>query len=205
MLEHLFGSKARVKLLRLLLSHEDQSYYIRELVRLTGLQLNAIRRELDNLEKFGLVGSFQRSEMVEYKTQDGKKKTRPSKSKQKKFFQINTEHTLYPELKALMLKAQLLVENDLAAKIQKIGHVHFLVLTGIFVGTVGAQTDLLVVGVLPKDKLASLVKKFEQELNYEINYTLITPTEYRYRKSVTDRFIYGILENKKIVIVDEIN
>jgi len=203
MLEHIFGSKTRVKLLRLFLSHEDQSYYIRELVRVTGLQLNAIRRELANLEKFGFVACFQRSEMIEYKTKDGQIKTRPSKSRQKKFFHINSEHTLYPELKALLLKAQLLVENDLMAKIQKLGKIRYLALTGIFVGIVGAPTDLLIVGVVPKDKLAGLIKKFEKELNYEINYTLIAPQEFRYRKSVTDRFLYGILESKKIVIIDE--
>lgn len=194
MLEHLFGSKTRIKLLQIFLNHPENSYYVRELTRLTKMQINAIRRELDNLEKMAMIVSFKES---------GKDKKRKKRNPQeKKYFRANIDYILFPELKALILKAQLLLEHDLAKKISRIGKVKYLALTGIFVGFVGAPTDLFIVGNIKKEKLVQLIRKFEKELNYEINFTLMPLAEYRYRKDITDRFLYSILENKKIVVID---
>ncbi|MDO8509770.1 MAG: ArsR family transcriptional regulator, partial [bacterium] len=55
MLEHLFGSTTRVKLLQIFFSSPDRAYFMRELARLVEVQLNAIRRELANLEKLGII------------------------------------------------------------------------------------------------------------------------------------------------------
>jgi predicted ArsR family transcriptional regulator len=55
MLGKLFGSKARVKILKLFLSSPDEKFYIRQVARELKLQLNSVRRELDNLEQFGLL------------------------------------------------------------------------------------------------------------------------------------------------------
>ena len=197
MLEHLFGSKTRVKLLRIFLNHPENSYYVRELTRLSKVQINAVRRELQNLEQLGII--------VSVEEQEGEKPKKRKSRQDKKYYQVNTNYVLFPELKALMLKAQLLLEYDLAKKVSKMGTVKYLVLTGIFVGFIGAPTDLFVVGNIKRDKLARLIRKFEKELNYEINFTLMNQSEYKYRKDITDRFLYSILENKKIVVVDEIN
>lgn len=199
MLEHLFGSKARVKVLRIFLNHPENSYYVRELTRLAKLQINAVRRELKNLEDLGIISSFKKSEAM-VKGKKGKSKNK----QEKKYFQANVGYVLFPELRALMMKAQLLLEHDLAKRISKVGAVKYLALTGIFVGFVGAPTDLFIVGSVKKDKLIRLIRSFEKELNYEINFTLMTPAEYKYRKDITDRFLYSILENKKIVVVDEL-
>ncbi len=57
MLSKLFGSTARVKILKLFLLHPNEKYYIRQLARDLSLQLNSVRRELDNLETFGILTS----------------------------------------------------------------------------------------------------------------------------------------------------
>lgn len=205
MLEHLFGSKTRVKLLRIFLNHSENSYYVRELTRLTHLQINAVRRELQNLEDLGLVKTFKRDEKVGEKAGARNGKKNKYNKQEKKYYQINVDHVLFAELKALILKAQVLIENDLVKKIGKIGSVKYMALTGIFVGFVGAPTDLFIVGSINRDKLSRLIRKFEKDLNYEINFTLMPVTEYKYRRDITDRFLYSILENKKIVVIDEIN
>ncbi|MFA6533680.1 MAG: hypothetical protein WCT37_00740 [Patescibacteria group bacterium] len=209
MLEHLFGSGARVKLLRLFLNHPQSSYYVRELTRLAKLQINAVRRELENLEEWGIiVGSQKNPNPVISEGAKAPAKGRPVKAakgsggQEKKYYQANVNYVLFPELKALMLKAQLLLEHDLIKKIGSLGAVKYLALTGIFVGFIGAPTDLFIVGSVNKDKLTKLIRRFERELNYEINFTLMPLSEYQYRKDITDRFLYSILENKKIVVVD---
>jgi len=195
MLEQLFGSKTRAKLLRIFLNHPDKPYYVRELTRGLKAQINAIRRELENLESLGII--------INKKTKEIKRKKKKDKQKQKKYFIVNQNFILYPELKALLLKAQLLVEEDLVKKIKELGKVYYLVLTGAFIGLKDATTDILIVGKIDKKRLKKLIKKFERELGREINYTVMGVREFEYRMDVTDKFLYSILENKKIVVINE--
>src|SRR5450631_2809974 len=57
MIEQLFGSKTRVKLLRLFYSNPNRSYYVREITRKIDEQINSVRRELGNLLSIGLISS----------------------------------------------------------------------------------------------------------------------------------------------------
>ena len=54
-LEQLFGSKTRARLLGIFLQHPQDFFYVRELTRKIGAQLNSVRRELKNLIDIGLV------------------------------------------------------------------------------------------------------------------------------------------------------
>jgi len=202
MLEQLFGSKTRVRLLRLLLNNPGQPFYLREISRKVGIQLNSVRREILNLEKNGIVKSVK---MIEGETEAKTMKKKDIKSRYKKYYMINSETVIYPELKAMFLKAQLLLEKSLIKEIEKIAQVKYLILTGNFVGLEGLATDLLLVGKVNKKNFANLVKRFERELNRQINYTVMSNQEYKYRHDITDRFLYDILENKKIVIIDKIS
>ena len=72
-------------------------------------------------------------------------------------------------------------------------------------GIEGFATDMLVVCMVNRKKLAGIVKDFEKELNHSINYTSMTVSEFRYRQDITDRFLYDILEGRKIIIIDKIS
>ena len=204
MLEQLFGSKTRVKLLSLFLNNPEKAYFVREITRKTGTPINAIRRELSNLEEIGLLKTvIQPAEDKEIYTGRKKKKTK-SQGKMKKFYQADIGFTLYAELHALILKSQFLLEKNLIDRLQNIGSVHYLVLTGFFVGVEDAPTDLLVVGKVSKDKLGRVIKQFERILGHDLGFTVMSKKEFKYRKDITDRFLYSILEKKKIVVVEEV-
>lgn len=194
MLEQLFGSRTRVALLRLFLDYPFKAFYVRELARLLESQLHSIRRELENLESFEFLKVVPGASTE----QEGDGET------QKKYYTLNTDFILYPELKALFVKARLLIEKDLVRRLQDIGRIHYLALTGIFVGLTEWPTDLFIVGQMNRRKLRSLIKRFEKELRQEINYTVLTKPEFKYRREITDRFVFTVLENKKIVIIDKI-
>lgn len=205
MLEQLFGSKTRVKVLRLFLNNPSQPYYLREIAREVKSQLNSVRREVNILEKLGIIKSAELTdeEISELQSNISKgKKTKKQGSK--KYFMTNENFLLYPELKALMLKAQILLEQNFVHKIQAMPRIKLFILTGIFVGYENFPTDMLIVGQMDKVKLGQLVKKFEREIGRPVNYTFMTYPEFKYRQDITDRFMFDILEGSKIVIVDKL-
>ena len=94
--------------------------------------------------------------------------------------------------------------KNLIEKIIQSGNISYLVLTGFFVNSVDSPTDILIVGKINKKIVNKIVSKLEKELNRNINYTIISKTEFFYRKDITDKFLYNILEGKKIVMIDKL-
>jgi hypothetical protein len=211
-LEQLFGSKTRVKLLKLFLNSAGKLYFVREIARAINAQINSVRRELLNLEILGLIREVEMpKENYLIAAGDGKKKISKKTPKVsrpemlKKFFQVNSDFILFPELRALVLKADFLLEKSFVRALRRAGTVDYMALTGNFIGLPGIQADILIVGRFNRRRLARLVKGFEKDFGRPINYSVMTRQEFRYRKDITDRFLYSILENKKIVMVNELD
>lgn len=197
MLEHFFGSKTRVKLLCLFLRHPEEALFVRELTRRVGAQINAVRRELANLTRFGLL-----TEVVT-DVVDSEDRRRPGLKR--KYYQVNNLFPLLPEITALVIKAQLILEQQLDKQIVKLGDVRYLAFMGMFVGKGPAPVDLFLVGErIDKPALEALIKSAEGDLGLEIRYALMNGEEFRYRKDITDRFLYAILEAPKNVVVDRL-
>lgn len=184
MLEQLFGSRTRVKLLRLFLSDPDKPRYVRELTRIVEERINSVRRELNNLSAIGLMKSETRDK--------------------KRYYFVDKDCVLYPELRSLVIKTHVLLENDLVERIKRLGSLQYFVLTGAFTGAKDAKTDMLLVGQIDRAKLAKIAEEFEKELDREINYTVIPIQEYRYRLEINDQFLFNIMTGKHIVLIDDL-
>jgi hypothetical protein len=211
MLEQLFGSKTRVRLLRLFLTQQEEAFFVRELTRKVGAQINAIRNELENLVAMDLIeideafiNPQEDAVAPATRAKERKNKDAARATSQRKYYRLNKASVLYPELRALFLKSRILLEKDLIRRITKAGPVSYLALLGYFVGDEEAPTDAIVVGKINKEKLATIMRSFEREVGHEINYTVMTPHEFRYRMDLTDRFLYAILESRKVVVSDTI-
>ncbi|MFH1253497.1 MAG: hypothetical protein V1664_04180 [Candidatus Uhrbacteria bacterium] len=194
-LEQLFGSKTRARLLGLFLENPEQSFFVRELTRKIDAQLNSVRRELQNLIDLGMV----------IENSDNKKEKEGALVDRKKFYLANTNFLLYHDLRNLFRKIQILLKQKLVQEIQARGDVDLLVFTGRFVDNPSVQTDILIVGGINQAALQKIVSEFEAELGYEINYTLMPKEEFSYRRQITDRFLFSILEGEKVVMVDKLN
>ncbi|MEK7168005.1 MAG: hypothetical protein AAB791_03325 [Patescibacteria group bacterium] len=195
MLEHLFGSKTRVLLLRLFLNNPEKFFFVRELTRSLGLQLNSIRRELANLERIGILNCCTKDDL--------EKEVEKSLKDNKKYYKLNQNFVFADELRALLIKAQLILETSLADKVEKLGRIQFFLLSGVFVGQKESSVDLLAVGEINRRKFNALIAEFERELGQAINYTIMSLEDFRYRRDVTDKFIYDLLEGKNLVVVDK--
>lgn len=199
MLEQLFNSKIRIKLLKLFLANPNKQYYIRQLTRLLDSQINSVRREINNLVSIGILNATPNLKQKK-EIKDVSKKG----DSQRKYFQTNINFDLYSELKSLILRSHLVVKKGICKEIANAGKINYLAFTGIFVDISNSQVDILIVGKASKIKINKIISKFEKELNRNINYTLMSKAEFLYRKDVTDRFLYSILESKKIVAIDNI-
>ena len=204
MLEHLFGSKTRVKLLRLFLRNPSEPIFVRELTRRVETQINAVRRELLNLVKLGLVIEAD----VEEKTpQMGKK--RPGLKR--KYYQLNQGFPLLSEISSLILKAEVLLDRRLDKEIAALGEVKYLAFMGEFIqsgATIPPNTpdiDLFLVGKIDMVGFKKLMSEIEGIFGSELNFSILTAEEFKYRKEIGDRFLHAILDAPKKVLIDRLH
>ncbi len=202
MLEQLFGSRTRVKLLSLFLRYPRDPMFVRELTRKIDTQINAVRRELLNLVKLGLIIEIESNEEADPE-ELGTKKTFGVK---RRYYMTNPDFPLLPEMTSLIIKAQLMLEKHLDQEIQEYGDVRYLAFLGMFIGKPKAPVDIFIVANgFDADRLRETLQGMEHDLGTEINFSVMTPEEYAYRKEMTDKFLYAILEAPKNVVVDTLH
>ena len=198
MLEDLFGSKTRAKLLTLFYNNIENAFYVRGISRELKENINSIRREVLNLEKLEIIRSvpFDEIDITE-------EKAAKDRQENKKYYQVNKEYTLYEELKNLVIKSKLLVDKKLLEKLKETKGIKLLVLTGAFVGDNHARSDILIVGSIPKEKIRRLIAGMEKNFSNPVRYSVMTQKEFDYRNAMTDKFLFEIMEGKKHIVVDK--
>ena len=194
MLKALFGSEPRVKILNLLLLHPEMEYSPRQIAQNLDLPGTAVHRELEVLQKAQLV----KERAPE--TPEGK----GAKIKNR-LFSIDQNFILYPEIRALFIKAQILSSQKFIASLLKTGRLKLLIMTGIFTNYSEAPTDILVVGHVKRDAFLKSIKALEKDLGREINFTILSEREFYYRQEIMDIFLYNILAGKNLILLDEIS
>jgi len=195
MLNAFFGSEARAKILNLLLLHPENKYSSRQITADLKLPVNSVRRELDNMVKFAILNADKNPAVEETK----------AKNTPKILYSANQKFVLYPEIKALFIKAQILSSQKFLTGLQKISQIKFLALTGLFTNSPESPTDLLIVGSVRRPAFLKLIKDLEKDLRQEINFTIMNEKEFIYRRDIMDIFLYNILTGKTVVLFDELN
>jgi predicted transcriptional regulator len=197
MIEQLFGSKTRVKLLQLFYSNPNRSFYVREITRKIDEQINSVRRELSNLLSIGIIVSENTNNRLYYEVNQkfeyyeplqqifggGVKKTISKKAK--------TTAGEEPEVAGLDLKT--------------VGHIDLAIYTGQFTRDESAGVDFLVVGDINRNALKKYVDELETQEGKSIRYAFMSLADFQYRQQIKDRFATGIERAKKQVLVDEHN
>jgi hypothetical protein len=184
-LQDLFVSKVRAKLLQIFFSQPEEIFYVRQLVRQTGEEINAVRRELGRMESRGMVTRESRANRV--------------------YYSFKKSYPFYDEIMRLVAKTSGLGEQLIKNK-NKIGRIKFAMLSGRFARhqePQSNQVDLLVVGEVVLPQLAATVRGFETKLGREINYTVMTRQEFDFRKKRRDPFIHSILLGSRIMVIGD--
>lgn len=190
MIEQLFGSKTRVKLLQLFYTNPNRSFYVREITRKIDEQINSVRRELANLLSIGIISSA-------------------DDNTNKLYYEVDQTFEYYDALSAIFgakrkTTAKTIPEkNEDKSEITSVGNVELAILTGQFTRDESAGIDLLIVGDTNHTKVQKFVDEFEAKENKEIRYTVMTRKDFEYRRQVKDRFINTVLSAKRQVLVDK--
>jgi len=185
MFKDLITSKSRIILLEFFLQHPHQMFHVRECVRQTGDEINAVRRELQFLEKHRVLTKEPRANRI--------------------YYQLDPNYLFYFDLLAMGAKTVGLGKEIYENK-AKLGKIKYAMFSGRFVRRDEMspdKVDFLMVGTIVLPELALLVRAEETRLEREINYTAMTEEEFTFRKQRKDPFITGILAGSRVMLLGD--
>ncbi len=158
MIEALISSKTRIKLLLKFFLNSSTTAYLRGLESEFGESTNAIRLELNNLEKAGMLVS--------------------ELSGNKKIFRANTQHPLFREVHTILMK-YLGLDQIIENVVKRLGEVEKVFLTGDFArGLDSPIIDLIFIGNVDRHYLIQLIEKVETLVSRRIRFIIYSSTEY---------------------------
>jgi predicted nucleotidyltransferase len=187
MMEKLFTSRTRAKLLTLFLTQLKKEFYVRELQRKIKENVTSVRRELENLKELGLVN--ERKEGIQ------------------KFYSLNKNHPIYEELRRIVLKTEG-VGKVLKDKLSKLAGIKYSMIYGSFAkGTEieSSDVDLIIIGTVDERKLLKQIRKVEGEIGREVNYILWSEEEFKKKIKEKNSLLMNIVENPVIGVIGDID
>jgi hypothetical protein len=184
MLDRLFSSETRVDLLELFLSRPEERFYVREITREVKRDIAGIKRELDNLEKTGLLTSIKVGNL--------------------RYYTVEKAFPLYPELKAIIDKTRG-VPQAIGEALRSIPGIRVAVIFGETEAPDRAGIDLLVVGRPRMAQLNRRVADLELRIGRSINYLVFDEGEYQRRKADGDPFLREVLQGNTNPLIGSFN
>ena len=158
MIETLISSKTRIKLLLKFFLNSNARGYLRGLESEFGESTNAIRLELNRLEKAGMLTTEMEGN--------------------KKYFRANTRHPLFDEIHNIVLK-QIGLDRIIEDVIERLGDVDRVFLGGRFARGLDSQIiDLILIGNIDKAFLIKLIEKSERLIQRKIRYVIFSREEF---------------------------
>ncbi len=211
-MEQLFGSKTRVKLLKLFMSNPNRSFYVREITRKIEEQINSVRRELANLLSLGVITS--------------------DSTDNKLYYEVNQSWEHYPALRELFtgkraapkaavkdskgakddapeaeeVKPEVSTKPSVDMKVwDKAGNIAGIVYTGVLTRDESSPVDVMIVGDVPVSRAEAAVAELEKQEGKELRYAVMELDEWQYRRTVNDKFWLQVMGAKKQVVLDTQN
>jgi len=190
MIDALFGSKTRVKLLHLFLNNPERSFYVREITRKIDEQINSVRRELANMLTIGII------------------KTTENSSNNRLYYEVNQAYMHYKPLRQIFADSKLATAastsgvNDWGKRLKPLGDIRVMLFSGSLVQGSTGEVDVLIAGSVNKSQVKKFMKQLEEEEGHTLNYTVMSYEDFYYRLSIKDRFVVTIIAGKHSVVAD---
>lgn len=186
-LKQIVGSRTRAKLIKIFFSKPNDSFFVRQLVRLTGEEINSVRRELANLKQIGAVLNQNRSNKL--------------------FYWANSKFIFFNELALMGFKSKKFW-TDFAKYNNKEGGVYKVICSKSFVFSSSQEeektkdeVDMVVIGKIKLDKVSRIILEEEKKIGKEINYMVMTKKEFNLRISGREPFMVDFFLKAPITIM----
>lgn len=198
-LETLFESHAKVRLLRLFMQNPERAFSLPDIALLTQVKRAHAVSIVGKFLKIGLVSQrlITVRPIMAPATPGSHAKPKKKRQSAKKIFvyQVNDAFSLFHELRDFILKSLSTSRIKLLQQIKRLGKIKLAIISGIFVNNENSRIDLLIVG---DDIKGRAVEKFliglESELGKNVRYSIMDTDEFRYRLNMYDRFLRDVLE-----------
>ncbi|MBA3060696.1 MAG: winged helix-turn-helix transcriptional regulator [Nitrospirae bacterium] len=178
-LKMLFSSAIRADVLALLLNNPDEKFYVREIANLIRKNPSGVKRELDNLEKMGILLSHRVANL--------------------RYFQANKMSPLFSGLKNLIDKS-LGLPGALKTIVRLAGAKAAFLYGPYADGEDVGSVDLFIIGA-SSNNIGTGLKELEEKFSKKINYTVIDESEYKNRKEKGDVDLEKLLSGKRITLI----
>jgi hypothetical protein len=202
-LEKLFGSAARVKIIRLFFLNPDMFFDIKEISRRTKVVLPSARREILLLKSVGFI--TQKEEKIDeiIKLKNGK-----IKNIRKKIhgLRLNMSFPFFRPLKSLVVDTVPIDNERLIKMLSSVGRMKLVILSGIFIQSEDSRTDLFLVGdAIKKAVLQKVLKNIEAEIGKELVFAVLSTKEFLYRLGMYDKFVRDVLDYQHEKLINKLN
>lgn len=181
MLKELLISEVRVNLLKFLIKNFESEFHVRALVRELGVEINAVRRELEKLTNLNILTKNPWGNKI--------------------FYKINSSNPYFYDILNFVHREEGL-SNKLIKNFQSLGEIKFVALAKEFCmgrKSSGIDLDLLIVGNPHQTALDNLISNYEKE-DREVNYSVLSEEEFLSRKRKADSFVLRFIIQPKIMI-----
>ena len=183
MLSKLFISKVRIKMLNQFLMDPQQEYHVRGLVRILEEEINAVRRELQNLESAGILISKRKGNKL--------------------FYQLDENCRYVVDLTRLMYQ----VRDHVVAihtAVSRVSNIQMALITGNYLKNSydhDYDIDMLILGEVDVNELTVAIKKIEEKLGKELRVTVLHQKDLEFSYKKRDDFLLNILRGDKIFLI----
>lgn len=185
-LENLFGSKEKTRILRFFLQNPEKEFSFAEICQKNLLNRSRAKRELENMLKIKFA--LKRSK------------------KGKTLYILNQSFGYYPELKNLVAKSNIFPQCKSLGKVKNIGNVKYAGISGVFINYPKSKADLILVGEdMSRGKLKNLMNNLEAEIGKEISFVVMNSEEMKYRLNMLDKFLLEFFEGPHEELINKIS
>lgn len=194
LLSTLFGSAAKVKLLRFFLFNPTKTFSFDELCEKARLVRRTARTEINTLKKLGIISE----EMIPTGEPGSKKETKVL------HYTLDNKFPEFQALQTFLFETTPLDGKNLLKHLKKAGALDFVVVSGVFLRDFEHRLDILIASKKPSlSKIESGIKAFEAEVGIGVRFAVITTDDLIFRFDMNDRLIRDIFDYKHQVLVDK--
>ncbi len=190
-LAKLFGSQARVRIMRLFLLNNN-TFEIEEVVSRSRVTKAKVRHEINALSAMGFI---KHKILVKEGYRGAKKKVSG--------WQLNPFFQYLGPIRDLLIDPNLLLQEDLAQRFRQIGKIKLMMVSGVFIGAEKSRVDILLVGdKLKKNLIQQIIKGLEAEIGKELDYVVFDSDEFKYRVDMYDKLVCDVIDLPHEKLID---